>query len=173
MTATMITPSTTAGTTKPVRRTPTWLSLPRLAWCGLLVLAAFPLVGAVADLFSDQRGSIPSDHLPTFHALAGMTLAQANAAAPGLISYIHQLEVGYAVHEVVFAVLLLAVVAIPLRQRQRWAWFACWTVLLADIAYAATFGAHDPTILRQALVGAIGMPTLLLAVAPSVFRSRR
>lgn len=91
-------------------------------------------------------------------------------AVPGILSYVHQLEVGYAVHELVFGVLLIAIIAIPLRQRQRWAWFACWTILIADITYAATFGVHDPTILRESLIGAIGMPALLLALTPSVFR---
>jgi hypothetical protein len=167
MTATTIAPD-------PVTtRTRSWLTLPRMAWCGLLALAAFPLFGSLADLLSDLRGGIPADHAATFHVLSGMTIAQAKAAAPGIFSYVHQLEVGYAVHELVFAVLLLAVVAVPLRQRQRWAWFACWTILVADVAYAATFGAHDPTILRQALIGAIGMPALLLVLAPSVFRSHR
>lgn len=147
-----------------------WLTVTRLAWAALLVLAAFPLVGAIADLFSDQHGGIPGDHTATFRALSGMTVSQAKVDVPGVLRYIHELEVGYAVHELVFGLLLVAVIVIPLRQRQRWAWFACWTVLIADITYAATFGAHDPTILRESLIGAIGMPVLLLALAPSYFR---
>ena len=146
------------------------LTVTRLAWAALLALAAIPLLGAILDLASDQRGGIPGDHTATFRALSGMTVSQAKAAVPGVLSYVHQLEVGYAVHELVFGLLLVAVIAIPLRQRQRWAWFACWTILIADVTYAATFGAHDPAILRESLIGAIGMPALLLALAPSVFR---
>jgi hypothetical protein len=174
MSTSTITAACPTGTTDHhASRVRNWLTLAHLAWGGLVALAAFPLFGAVADLFSDQRGGIPADHAPTFRVLTGMTLAQANSTAPGIVNYIRQLEVGYAVHEIAFAVLLLAIVAIPLRRRQQWAWFACWTILLADIAYAGTFGAHDPTLLRQALIGAIGMPVLLLAFAPCVFHSRR
>lgn len=147
--------------------------LNRVTWVGLLVLASFPLFGAVADLVSDQHGGIPRDHYAAFRALSGMTVGQAKSAAPGLVQYVHQLEVGYAVHELVFAVLLLGIVAVPLRQCQRWAWFACWTVLIADITYAATFGAHDSTILLESIVGALGMSTLLLAFAPSIFSGHR
>jgi hypothetical protein len=146
------------------------LTVSRLAWAALLALAAFPLIGATLDLVSDQHDGIPSDHTAAFHALSGMTVSQAKAAVPGILSYAHQLEVGYAVHELVFGLLLIAVIAIPLRQRQRWAWFACWTILIADVTYAATFGSHDPAILRESLIGAIGMPALLLALIPSVFR---
>lgn len=145
------------------------LTVFRVVWAALLAFAAFPLLGAILDLVSDQHG-IPGDHTATFHALSGMTVSQAKTAVPGILSYVHQLEVGYAVHELVFGVLLIAIIAIPLRQRQRWAWFACWTILIADITYAATFGVHDPAILRESLIGAIGMPALLLALTPSVFR---
>lgn len=138
----------------------------------MLALAAFPLAGAILDLVADQHSGIPGDHTATFRALSGMTVSQAKAAVPGVLSYIHQLEVGYAVHELVFGLLLVAVIAIPLRQRHRWAWFACWTILIANVTYAATFGAHDPAILRASLIGAIGMPVLLLTLAPSVFCRR-
>lgn len=104
----------------PVKHSPV---LSRISWVGLLVLAAFPLLGAIVDLISDQRDGIPGDHNATFQSLTGMSVAQAKVSAPGLLRYVHQLEIGYAVHELVFAGLLLAVVAIPLRTRQRWAWF--------------------------------------------------
>lgn len=141
-----------------------------VAWAGLLVMGALPIFAAVADLVSDRRTGIPADHQAAFHSVTGMTVTGAHTALPGVMHYIHNLEVGYAVHEVVFGVLFLAVVAIPLRLRQRWAWLACWAVLLADITYTATFGAYDPTILRQSLIAVIGLPILLLAIAPSVFR---
>ena len=157
-----------AGTNAVRTRRP--LTVTRLVWAALLALAAFPLFGAILDLVSDQHGGIPGDHTAAFHSLSGRTVSQAKAAAPGVLSYVHQLEVGYAVHELVFGLLLVAVIAIPLRQGQRWAWFACWTILIADVTYAVTFGAHDPAILRESLIGAIGMPALLLALAPSVFR---
>jgi hypothetical protein len=47
-----------------------------------------------------------------------------------------------------------------------------WVVLLADITYALTFGAHDAAILRQSLIGIIALPVLLLIQAPAFFGKR-
>lgn len=147
-------------------------SLSTLAWGALLLLGAFPLFAAVADLHSELHGGIPADHRSAFAGLAGSTVAAARSSAPGVMRYVHTLEVGYAVHELVFGGLFLAIVAIPLRRREPWAWWACWIVLAADLTYALTFGLHSATILRQSLIAVVGLPVLLSLLAPSVFRRR-
>lgn len=144
-----------------------------IAWAGLLLLGAFPVLAAAMDLLSVARTGIPSDHQAAFQAVTGMSAAAAQAAAPGLVHYVRLLEIGYAAHELVFGALFLAIVAFPLRGRQRWAWWSCWAVLAADVVYTATFGAYSDTILRQSLIADIALPALLIASAPGVFRRRR
>lgn len=57
--------------------------------------------------------------------------------------YITRVEIGYAVHELAFALLFLAVAAIPLRRGNRWAWWSSWLILLPLAGFAAVFGPHD------------------------------
>lgn len=89
--------------------------------------------------------------------------------APGNASYITLLERGYALHELTFALLFLAVVAFPFRRRQRWAWWAAWLPMIANLGYPLTFGVHDPTILVRSLIATVGLPVLLLAFIPAFF----
>jgi len=65
--------------------------------------------------------------------------------------------------------LFLAVVLFALRRGHRWAWFACWAVVVASVGYSLTFGVHDSTIMGRSLVADIGVPVLLLLAAPAVF----
>ncbi len=104
--------------------------------------------------------------------LRGAPISAAKSTAPGVMHYVHTLEVGYAAHELVFGGLFLAIVAIPLRRRECWAWWAYWIVLAADITCALTFGLHSATILRQSLIATVGLPVLLALLTPSVFRHR-
>src|SRR5258707_309272 len=67
----------------------------------------------------------------------------------------------------------LFILTIPCRARQRWAWWACSALLIAFLGYALTFGAHDSAILPRSLIGAIGLPVLLIASAPAFFRRDR
>jgi hypothetical protein len=111
--------------------------------------------------------------LGTFQNVAGTSWSSAQRSAPGIVAYVSLLEVAYAVHELVFGILFLVVVAIPFRHGARWAWWACWAVELANLTYALTFGRHDPTILPRSLIAAIVLPVLLLALIPNFFRGRR
>jgi hypothetical protein len=79
-------------------------------------------------------------------------------------------ERGYALHELVFALLFLVTVAIPLRAGQRWAWWACWAVLIAYLGYTFTFGLHDHAILARSLIGVIALPILLAVQLPVLGR---
>jgi hypothetical protein len=139
------------------------------AWIGLLVLGGFYLFGTANDLIADARTGLPVDHTGTFAAIAGTGWDTARQSTPGTASYITLLERGYALHELVFALLFLTILAIPYRRRQRWAWFACWTPTIANVGYALTFGAHDTTILYRSLIALIGLPILLLAEIPTFF----
>ncbi len=82
--------------------------------------------------------------------------------------YFTNLEYAYALHELVFALLFLAVVLVPFRRRERWAWAVCWATVTASVGYSLTFGTHDATVMRYRLVTDIGIPVLLLA-APTFF----
>lgn len=145
----------------------------RLAAAGLallLLLALLNVFGAVSDLAAVASGGLPADHTATFTALTGSSFAHAKAAAPGIGSYISLLERGYALHELTFAALFIVLLAIPFRQRRRWAWWAAWLPMIANLGYTFTFGAHDHAILARSLVADIALPVLLLAHIPAFFR---
>lgn len=151
------------------RRAPRWRTA---SWIGLLLLGAFNLYAAVADLAADAGTGLPSDHAGTFTSVAGRTWASFKAAQPGAAHFITLAERGYALHELVFAILFLIIVAIPLRAGQRWAWWACWAVLVAYLGYTLTFGVHDHAILARSLIGVIALPVLLAVQLPAIARRR-
>jgi hypothetical protein len=141
------------------------------AWLLLLLLGAFFVFAAFSDLAADARTGLPTDHAATFLKLAGLSWPAAREGLPGVAAYITTLEVAYAVHELVFALLFLAIVAVPLRRRRRWAWWACWAPLLASITYTLTFGRSDATLLVRSLIADVALPVLLLVQAPAVFHT--
>ncbi len=144
-----------------------------VVWGLLLLLGAFFVFAALSDLRSDAATGLPSDHAGAFQSLAGSTWSVAKHAAPGVARYVTLLEYAYAVHELVFGVLFLIIVAIPLRQGARWAWWASWVVILANVTYSLTFGRHDPVILRRSLIADVALPVLLLILLPAFYGKRR
>jgi hypothetical protein len=145
--------------------------LHRIGWIGLTVVAAFLLVAVASDLSTDHVTGLPSDHAGAFTAIAGRSFDAVRSASPGVASYITVLETGYALHERTFAVLFLAVVLVPLRQRQQWAWWAwwaCWAVEIANLGYTFTVARHDPVILARSLLAVVAVPVLLLCAAPAM-----
>ena len=160
-------------TTTLARRPATATSrLVTAAWLLLLALGIFPVLASLADLAAVLRAGLPADHQATFAQLAGLPWATAQQSLAGTARYVTLLETGYAVHELVFGLLFLVIVAIPFRSGERWAWWACWAVLIADVAYTLTFGRYDATIFRQSLIAAIALPVLLLAQLPRFFGTR-
>lgn len=156
------------ATAQTLRRS-RWLTA---AWAGLLLLGAFNAVAAVMDLIATAGNGLPGDHAGTFVKLAGRSWQTAKTTQPGIAHYVTVLERGYALHELTFAILFIAIVAIPFRARQRWSWWACWAALIAYVGYAATFGADDPVIWPRSLIGVVGLPLLLLAHVPAFFPRR-
>lgn len=140
-----------------------------IAWILLLVLGALFLFAALSDLAADARTGLPSDHTGTFHSIAGIAWTNAQSSSPGITQYVTLLEIAYAVHELVFALLFLIIVAFPFRRRARWAWWACWVPMLANITYSLTFGRYDSTVLAYSLVADIALPVLLLIHVPAFF----
>jgi hypothetical protein len=138
----------------------------------LLLLGVFFLYGAVSDLIATVGGNIPADHHGTFTSLAGVSYSNVKAASPGIAGYIPVLERGYALHELTFALLFIAVLAIPFRRRQRWAWWAAWLPMIANLGYTFTFGTHDQAILTRSLIADIALPLLLVAHIPAFFTRR-
>jgi len=143
-----------------------------IAWVLLLLLGLFFLIAPAADLAGDARQGLPTDHQTTFTKLAGSNFANLKQSAPGTARYVTLLERGYALHELTFGLLFLAIVAVPFRRRERWAWWACWAVMVANLGYTLTFGQHDSTVLQRSLIGDIALPVLLLVSAPSFFSRR-
>lgn len=141
----------------------------QVTWLLLLLLAVLSVVFPLLDLTGIARSGIPSDHSTAYRTLAG----QAFSLSGGPSQYIRQLEVGYALHELTFALFFLVIVAIPLRTGQRWAWWACWISEIANLGYLFTFAHFSSTTLVYALIPAVGVPILLLAQAPRFwFRDR-
>lgn len=134
----------------------------RVAWWVLLVVSvlmlAFPLLDAVGIL----RAGIPADHAAAFQTLAG----QPFSSSTGPAHYIRQLEWGYAIHELTFGLFFLVIVAIPLRAGQRWAWWACWIVLIANVGYTVTLAHFSANTLIYSLIPDLAIPALLLLQLP-------
>jgi hypothetical protein len=146
--------------------------LHRIGWIGLTLVGALMLFAVASDLTADHRTGIPSDHAGTFAKFAGQPFATVASSSPGVARYLTNLEVGYALHELTFAVLFLVLVLLPLRQGRTWAWWTCWAVMIANVGYTATFGAHDSMILRRSLAADIAVPVFLLLCAPAVLGRR-
>lgn len=140
-----------------------------VAWILLLLLGGLFLFGSLSDLVADVRVGLPSDHLEAFRALAGMTWASAQQTASGVTRYVTTLEIAYAVHELVFGLLFLIIVAIPFRRRARWAWWACWVPMLANLTYTFTIAHFSTTALAYSLVADVALPILLLLHVPAFF----
>jgi hypothetical protein len=159
-----------AGSSGPARgRLPGW----RLAgWVLMLLLGVFPVLTSVLDLVADAGTGLPSDHAGTFTAITGASWPQAQAVTPGLARYVTLLERGYALHELTFALLFVVIVAVPFRRGQRWAWWAAWIVMIADLGYTLTFGIHDHAILVRSLAVDVMLALLLLAHIPAYFGRR-
>ena len=144
-----------------------------VAWILLLLLGALFLFGSLSDLLADIRSGIPSDHLEAFRAISGMNWSRAQLTAPGITHFITSLEIAYAVHELVFGVLFLLIVAIPFRRRARWAWWACWVPVLANLTYTFTIGHYGSTTLAYSLIADVALPVLLLLHIPAFFGTSR
>lgn len=143
----------------------TWYG--RIGWIGLVLLGIFPLLASATDLSQDLRGALPADHVTTFLRVTHESYATFSQTNSGAAQYLHLLETGYAVHELVFGLLFLAIVIWPLRRGYWSAWVACCAVLIADATYTLTFGVNDNTIFTRSLVADILTPICLLLVAAS------
>ena len=140
-----------------------------VAWILLLLLGLLFIFASFSDLVADARTGLPSDHLEAFRAITGVTWNNAKLASPSITQYVTLLEVIYAVHELVFGLLFLIIVAIPFRQRARWAWWACWIPMLANLAYTFTIAHYSTSTLLYSLVADIALPILLLIHVPAFF----
>ncbi len=140
-----------------------------VAWVLLLLLGALFLFASFSDLAADARTGLPSDHLEAFHSITGMAWMSAQQSSPKITQYVTLLEVTYAVHELVFGLLFLIIVAIPFRRRARWAWWACWVPLLANLAYSFTIAHYSTTTLVYSLIADVALPILLLVHIPAFF----
>lgn len=142
----------------------------RVAWILLLLLGAFFLFASISDLVADTRTGLPSDHLAAFQSITGISWSSAKQSSPQITQYVTLLEIIYAVHELVFGLLFLVIVAIPFRHRMRWAWWACWIPMLANLAYTFTIANHSTTTLVYSLIADVALPVLLLVHLPVFFR---
>jgi hypothetical protein len=95
--------------------------LHRIGWIGLTLVGALMLFAVASDLAADHTTGLPSDHAGTFANFAGQSFGSVLASSPGVARYVTNLEVGYALHELTFAVLFLVLVLVPLRRGRVWA----------------------------------------------------
>jgi hypothetical protein len=158
---------TTGIATHVSSRAPRWFTTVMVL---LALIGLFNVFASINDFIATNTAGLPSDHTGTFAKLSGTTWSNFKGAQSGAASDVTLLERGYALHELTFAILFLAILAIPFRSHQRWAWWACWALLIAYLGYTLTFGTHDSTILPRSLIGAIGLPILLVVSVPAFFR---
>ena len=142
-----------------------------VAWILLLLLGVLFLFASLSDLIADARTGLPSDHLEAFRVITGVTWNSAKLSSPKITQYVTLLEVTYAVHELVFGLLFLIIVAIPFRRRTRWAWWACWVPMLANLTYTFTIAHYSTTTLIYSLIADVALPVLLLLHIPAFFRA--
>ena len=62
---------------------------------------------------------------------------------------------------------------IPFRRRARWAWWACWVPVLANLTYTLTIGHYGTTTLVYSLIADVALPALLLLHIPAFFGTSR
>jgi hypothetical protein len=135
----------------------------------LLALAgAFFVIGGAFDLLTDARGNLPSDHSGTFQAVAHMSWQHARLVSHPLTRYVTGVEAAYSAFQLLFGLLLLVVVAIPLRRGERWAWWCGWLLIPGFAAFGAVYGQHDSGNLWAAIAAAV-----IAALALLVLRAQR
>lgn len=105
------------------------------------------------------RGRLPGGDEPY--------LAAGHAVAHPVTPYVTRAEAGYAAYELLFAVLLVVVAAVPLRRGERWAWWCCWALVLAFAAFATLFGVHNSADLGAAIVAGLLVAWALIALRPT------
>ena len=143
----------------------------QVAWILLLLLGVLFVLASVLDLVSDAKIGIPSDHLAAFQAITGISWMSARSSAAFITHFVTSLEVAYAVHELVFGLLFLLIVAIPFRRRARWSWWACWIPMLTNLTYTFTIAHYSSNTLVYSLIPDIALPILLLVHIPVFFGS--
>jgi hypothetical protein len=144
-----------------------WLRPRNVAFVVLVAAGAFFAIGGAFDLLTDSRGSLPSDHTGTFQAVAHMSWQHARFVAHPITRYVTRAETAYSAFQLLFGVLLLVVVAIPLRRGERWAWWCCWLLIPGFAAFGGVYGQHDSGNLSAAVIAAV-----IAAAALIVFRPR-
>ncbi|HXR66445.1 MAG TPA: hypothetical protein VN729_11000 [Ktedonobacteraceae bacterium] len=143
-----------------------------VSWILLFLLGVLFFLASIFDLLADIRTGLPSDHLEAFHALTGLTWSNAQQSTPQIVHYVTTLEITYAVHEMVFALLFLLIVTFPFRRRARWSWWACWVPMLANLTYTFALAHYSTTTLIYSLIADIALPILLLIHIPAFFRKQ-
>lgn len=137
-----------------------WLQ--RIAWWGLLAIAALFAVRGLVDLVIgvswqavDVTGSTSAE------------IASHSSAGAQLIDFVVRTE---GLYLIALGVLLCAVLLFAYRQDHPWAWWAMWTLPVFSIANSLlmlAFGAWDPAI-SGTVVGMVAA-VLLLVGAPRFF----
>ena len=144
-----------------------------VAWTLLLLLGVLFLFASLSDLIADARTGLPTDHMEAFRVVTGMTWNSAKISSPKITQYVTLLEVTYAVHELVFGLLFLVIVAIPFQRRTRWSWWACWIPMVANLTYTFTIAHYSTTTLIYSLIADVALPALLLLHVPAFFRASK
>jgi hypothetical protein len=157
-------------TDEPGSAWPWWPWPQRAAWAVLLVVGGVGLFAAVIDLQGTGTAGIAADHASVFRSVAGQPWSAARVADPGSARYVSALEHAAALHETGFAVLLLLIIAIPLRRGERWAWWSAWATVAVQAGYLATFGWHGPVLLIRGAVLLAVTAVALVLLAPAVLR---
>ena len=111
--------------------------------------------------------------MEAFRVVTGMTWNSAKISSPKITQYVTLLEVTYAVHELVFGLLFLVIVAIPFQRRTRWSWWACWIPMVANLTYTFTIAHYSTTTLIYSLIADVALPALLLLHVPAFFRASK
>jgi hypothetical protein len=137
-----------------------------VAFVVLLAAGAFLAIGAAFDLVTDVRGNLPSDHSGTFQAVAHMSWERARLVAHPTTRYIIRAEAAYSAFQLLFGVLLLVIVAIPLRRGERWAWWCGWLLIPGFAAFGVVYGAHDSGNLSAAVAAAAIAALALIVLRP-------
>ncbi len=106
----------------------------RNAWRFLAGLAVIVVLFGLGDLI---RGLDADPAIP--EGVTGMTIDEIRSATPAVGDLLDLQVRGGGIHLVMIGGLWLALIAIPLRQGERWAWMVLWALPLWGLAVSVMF----------------------------------
>jgi hypothetical protein len=147
----------------------------RHAWKMLLVLAAILFLFGIGDII---RGLDADPAI--IRSITGQTLEELRKGSPVVVKVGQAMTRGGGIQIAAIGILITAILLTGFRRRERWAWYAMWTlpgwsvaVFILMLSTERAHGTPPPPPLISAPIFAVVSAGLLLAAAPAFFSAVR